>query len=231
MWVGVWQTLQGLDSFDIYLANEKIQQVESQKLLGIVIDRSLNWDDQINTVCLNITRKITLLKQLSKHIDKDNMKLYYNSYILPIFDYCCIIWSRSSALNTNRLLKLQKRAARIILGADIMTPSKHMFKELQWLSFQQRVNYHTCLLVYKSLNGLAPEYLSQLFTKTSEMHSRNLRSVDNDELRVPFARTNYFAKSFSVESAKQWNTLPIHLRQISNINTFKTNLRVHLLNS
>ena len=30
MWVGVWQTLQGLDSLDIYLANEKIQQVESQ---------------------------------------------------------------------------------------------------------------------------------------------------------------------------------------------------------
>ena len=28
MWVGVWQTLQGLHSLDIYLANEKIQQVE-----------------------------------------------------------------------------------------------------------------------------------------------------------------------------------------------------------
>ena len=158
------------------------------------------------------------------------MKLYYTSYILPIFDYCCIIWSRTSALNTNRLLKLQKRAARIILGADIMTPSKHMFKELQWLSFPQRVNYHTCLLVYKSLNGLAPEYLSQLFTKTSELHTRNLRSVNNDELRVPFARTNYFEKSFSVEGAKQWNALPIKIRQISNINTFKTNLRLHLLN-
>ena len=129
------------------------------------------------------------------------MKLYNSSYILPIFDYCGIIWSGSSALNTNNLLKLQKRAARIILGADILTPSKHMFEELQWLSFQQRVHYHTCLLVYKSLNGLASEYLSQLFTKTSEMYCRNLRSVDNDELRVPFVRTDYFAKSFSVEDA------------------------------
>ena len=80
----VWQTLQGLDSLDIQLANESIQKVDTQKLLGIVIDRSLNWDDQINTVCLNITRKITLFKQLSKYIDKNNMKLYYTSYILPI---------------------------------------------------------------------------------------------------------------------------------------------------
>ena len=43
MWVGVWQTLQGLDFLDIYLPNDKIQQVESQKLLGLEIDRSLNW--------------------------------------------------------------------------------------------------------------------------------------------------------------------------------------------
>ena len=57
---------------------------------------------------------------------------------------------------------------------------------------------------YKSLNGHAPEYLSQLFTKISEMHSRNLRSVDKDELKVPFARTNYFAKSFSVEGVVVW---------------------------
>ena len=61
----VWQTLQGLDSLNIQLANESIQKVDTQKLLGIVIDRSLNWDDQINTVCLNITRKISLFKQLS----------------------------------------------------------------------------------------------------------------------------------------------------------------------
>ena len=77
-----------------------------------------------------------------------------------------------------------------------MTPSKNMFKELQWLSFPQRVNYHTCLLVYKPLNGLTPECLSQLFTKTSELHSRNLRSVDNDELRPylpePIILQNHF---------------------------------------
>ena len=64
MWVGVWQTLQGLDSLDIYLANKKSTASRiSKKLLRIVIDRSFNWYDQINTVCLNISRKITLLKQ------------------------------------------------------------------------------------------------------------------------------------------------------------------------
>ena len=113
MWIGSWQNLQCLDSLDIYLDNEIIQQVETQKLLGLIIDRFLHWNEQINAACLNITRRITVLKQLCKYVDKDSLKLYYNSYI---FDYGCILWSRTSALNTTRLLKLQKRVERIILG-------------------------------------------------------------------------------------------------------------------
>ena len=86
MWIGTWQNLQNLDSLDICL-----EQVDTQKLLGIIIDKSLDWNEQISAVCLNLTRRISLLKQLSKYIHVDSLKLYYNSYILPIFDYGCII--------------------------------------------------------------------------------------------------------------------------------------------
>ena len=84
-------------------------------------------------------------------------------------------------------------------------------------------------MVYKSLNGLAPDYLVNLYTKVWEKHTRNLRSVTNDDLAVPFAKTNYFQKSFSVEGAYIWNSLPTDVKQIQNINTFNLSLRSHLL--
>ena len=220
--------MQNLDSLDIYLEDELFKQVDTQKLLGITIDKSLDWNEQISAVCLNLTRRILLLKQLSKYVHVDSLKLYYDSYILPIFDYGCIIWRRTSDKNINRVLKLQKRAARIILKVDYMTPS-FQFKTLQWLSFPKRIKYHKALMVYKSLNGLAPDYFANLFTKISEKHSRNLRSVANDDLAVPFAKTNYFQKSFSVEGANIWNSLLTDIRRIQNINTFKLSLRSHLL--
>ena len=71
----------------------------------------------------------------------------------------------------NRLLKLQKRAARKILQAEFMTPSNQIFQEISWLTFSQRIQYHTCAMVYKSLNGQAPEYLTNLLT-SSETHGR-----------------------------------------------------------
>ena len=192
--------------------------------MGKIIDKNLTWDQQIDSVCLNITRRITLLKLLSKYVNKAGLNQYFSSYILPIFDYGCLIWSRGSSTNNLRLFKLQKRAARIILNADILTPSESMFKELQWLSFSKHVLYHKSVMMFKALHGMAPEYLTEMFVKTSQIHSRSLRSTDNDMLRVPYARTN----SFTVSGAKLWNTLPLALRLTSNLNTFKLNVKSHL---
>ena len=81
-----------------------------------------------------------------------------------------MIWGRFSKQNTLRILKLQKRTARIILKADITTPSKTLFSELNWLTFPQRVQYHTCTMVYKALNGLAPEYILVMYLPKYQNH-------------------------------------------------------------
>ena len=65
----------------------------------------------------------------------------------------------------NRLIRLQKRAARIVMKADFLTPSHIMFNEHKWLSFPKRVQYHTCIMMYKTLHGSAPEYMSNLLSR------------------------------------------------------------------
>ena len=98
MSIGTRQNLLNSDLIQIYLNDELLRNTETQKLLGIIIDQTLNWNNQIDSVCLNISRRITLLKQLSKYVNRDSLKLYYNSYILPIFDYGCLIWSRCTLI-------------------------------------------------------------------------------------------------------------------------------------
>ena len=90
-----------------------------------------------------------------------------------VLDYGCIIRSRVSSSNINRLTRLQKCAASIILHVDIMALSANMFQELQWLPFPKRIQYHTYIMMFKALNGIAPDYLSNMFLKTSDSHSLN----------------------------------------------------------
>ena len=221
MTAGTRQILNHNDALEMYMDGELLLAVDNQKLLGVVIDKHLTFDIQIDNVCLNITHRITLLKLLSKYIDKTSLNTYYNSYILPLFDYGCMIWGHTTTTNINRLVKLQKRAARIILNADFMTPSENIFKELNWLTFSNRVTFHICIIMCKTFNSLAPTYLTELFTPTSNIHDRGLRSIENETLRVPFVRTKYYENSFTVSGAKQWNLLPLELRQTNTLSSFK----------
>ena len=125
---------------ELTLDNNEIQTADTFKMLGIQVDQMLTWDKQIDSVCLNITRKITLMKMLSKYVNQDSLKLYFNSYILPLFDYGCVVWSHCSANNLDRLLKFQKRAARIILQAEFNTPSNQMFNFLIGYPFKKGFN-------------------------------------------------------------------------------------------
>jgi hypothetical protein len=51
---------------------------------------------------------------------------------------------------------LQKRTARLILDQDPIAPSKPLFKQLGWMSIEQRIKYHKYLLVSKCLKNEAP---------------------------------------------------------------------------
>ena len=169
------------------------------------------------------------MKLLSKYVDDKSLKQYYNSYILPIIDYCCITWGQCNIVDGERICKLQKRAARIILKCNMYTPSNEMFKKLNWMPFHKRVQYHTCILTYKSLNGMAPSYMSDLLKNVSSVHSRNLRSVSNNTLHIPRSKTKKHESSFSVLAPRLWNSLPIHIRESSTLSAFKSRLQQYFL--
>ena len=86
-------------------------------------------------------------------------------------------------------------------------------------------------MVYKAMNGLAPEYINELFIKTSEVHTKILRSVDNEQLRVPKTMSKLYENSFAVSAAKHWNKLPTKIRNSNGLNHFKATLETHPLHN
>ena len=123
------------EGISVTINEHSTESVRAQKHLGITIDKKLTWEQQIHLVCRNVSRKLTLMKLLSKFVNQNSLKQYYNSYVLPVFDFGCVVWDNTTKANLTRLVKLQKRAARMILKADFVTPSEQLFKELNWLPF------------------------------------------------------------------------------------------------
>ena len=166
--------------------------------------------------------------KLSAYVPQEIQKLYYQSYILPLLDYGCNTWGTTSSANIERLSKLQKRAARIILKADFLTPSKLMFETLGWLSVPKRIFYNKAILTYKALNNLTPAYITNLLTPISNTHSFSLRSQENGALCIPRSRSALYDRSFSHSASKLWNSLPQNIRTNNTLASFKTDLRNYI---
>ena len=62
--------------------------------------------------------------------------------------------------------KLQNRAARIVTKSRFDTPAIGLIQSLNWPTVSDIIRRETATTVYKSLNGLFPEYLSSLFEKS-----------------------------------------------------------------
>ena len=155
-------------------------------------------------------------------------QLFYSSYILPCFDYCCPVWGRNTKQNLSRTSMLQKKAARIILGASMRTPSKDLFTQLRWLSFDNRFHYHTALLIYKSLNNLTPKYIKGIIS-LSNNSSYNLRSATRHDITNSTYKTSFKKNAFSYASTEVWNKVPTFIREAKTIHTFKKQFKNYLL--
>jgi hypothetical protein len=151
-------------TLNINLDNNPITVVHSDKLLGVTINETLSWKEHINSITKNVSYKLTILKRLKKYLPLPARKLYYQYYILPIFEYCCTVWGKTEKINLMMLIKLQKQAARIVLNKAYYnrsqgsyTSTTEMFIKLKWLPIDYRIKYHFSIFVYKAINNLLPQ--------------------------------------------------------------------------
>ena len=92
--------------------------------------------------------------------------------------------------------KIQNRAARIVTNSPFDASAAPLIQNLGWPTFSDLTRKETATLVYKSLNSLAPAYMTKLFTKYSDDRERTLLSTETD-LRLPLLK-----KGFSILRSK-----------------------------
>ena len=134
----------------------------------------------IEKLCNKISQRLGVLNRCRKFITKDTALLLYNALTQPLFDYADIVWQTCKKEHIVRLERLQKLGARIILQCGVQDlSSTDLLNRLKWLPISKRLELHTVTMVYKCLNDLAPQYLSDLFTQTDQVHNYNTRHSDS----------------------------------------------------
>ena len=98
--------------------HELVSNISTATLLGLDIDSYLAFSKHVDKIWKKLSKRIALLRKIRVYLPLRQRLLHYNSIIHPIITYASVVWSCCHKESLNRVLKLQKRAARVILSVD-----------------------------------------------------------------------------------------------------------------
>ena len=204
-------------TININVEGVKINQTDHSKALGLNIDENLSWKEHIHEISEKVASSIGALKRVILFISMHTAIKIYKGLIEPHFDYCSVVWDGLSQQLSEKLQKLQNRAARVITKSSYNTNSSYLLNSLSW-DISVRRTKQKANLMYKCVNKLAPNYLCNMYTPRAfsfDFHDAS------QKLYLPKPRTDYLKRSFSYSGAYLWNLLPEDIRTPKSQRNFK----------
>ena len=188
------------------------------------MDQHLTMSEHVQTTVRNAFYKIREISYYRKFLTTSATKTLIHAYVTSRLDYCNGLLYDLPKDITKKLQYVHNTAAKLVtLGRkyDSATP---ILKELHWLPIEFRIKFKILIQVFKSLNNLAPKYLSD------KLVILNGPRVASDKiLEIPKVNgKTYGDRAFSVAGPRLWNKLPRELRTHTKLDAFKRDLKTHL---
>ena len=98
--------------FRITAVNSIIPNVNSTKFLGVMVDSTLSWSDQIVSLTSKLNKACYAIRMVKSCMSLDVLRMIYFSYVHSIIAYGIIFWGNSHS--SAGIFKIQKRIVRII---------------------------------------------------------------------------------------------------------------------
>ena len=188
--------------------------------LGVFLDSRLNFSKHIKEQVLKALKGLSLLKFLSKYVDRNVLDLSYRMYVRPHLDYGDVIYHNQRNDLMDLIERVQYKASLIVSGCWKGTSREKLYDELGWESLSDRRAIRRLTIFYKIKNLLAPSYLVDHIP----IHQVSSVSLRNRSDKIPLAKTDRFRNSFFPDTIKSWNELDDEFKSKTSVQSFKKHL-------
>lgn len=189
--------------------------VNCVKLLGIYLDKTLNFECHVDMITKKLSTTLFLLNSLKNKVNQNILKTAYHSFFHSHCTYGILAWGHSA--QAVRIFKMQRRAVRVIMGLHYRADVRSAFVELNILTLP-------CIFILASLNYVKKSISNYQFC--CEQHSHDTRK--KTDIRIPHARLHKSCISTTNLGPKFYNKLPDHIRTL-NKQDFSKQIKAYLL--
>ena len=212
---------------DLKLNNVTVEQVNSIKLLGVMLDSRLSFSNHINQIILKKGRVVGISRKCASFVARPLLCQIVQSLVLCHLEYCSVVLASAAKGELRKLQIAQNKAARLVLGCSTRSNINRMHDSLSWLTVENRLALNTTVMFKSVLISKTPHFLFNQIIFRSSVHNHSTRGSSKGQLEVPHPRTNALSRSFIYRAITLWNNLPHYLCCTESKQVFKMKLKCY----
>ena len=200
----------------------EIENSQSEKLLGVTIDRQLSFEKHINNICGKAKAKLSALSRVVHFINFNKRKKLMNAFFKAQFNYCPLIWMLHSRRLNNKINRLHERCLRVVYNNN-----QNTFEELLELDNSVSIHYKNlrCLAIelYKIFSGTSPDIMKDVFP----LNTSSTYDIRNREIFYtrPVKSVYHGSESLSYLAPKIWELVPESINSAESLSVFKIRIK------
>ena len=202
-----------------------IWESKQEKLLGLTIDKQLNFNAHLSDICKRASTKVTALARLVRFISFEKKRLLMKSFIESQFSYCPLIWMFCSRIMNKKINYIHERALRLVYE-DYTSSFNDLLVKDKSVCIHHRNIQKVAIEMFKVKHNMCPEAFQMLFNE-------NGNSKSNTYFHRPNINT-VFKGEYSLRSFGPivWdNMIPKNIKEITMLKQFKKEINEWIPNN
>ena len=148
----------------IELGKKSVHADAEQKLLGIIIDKDLNFQSHTRLIIKTDNQKLSALIRVALLMTDFNKKVIFNPFIKGQFNYCPLLWMFSTRAVNHKINRLHERGLRALLNDETSTFNDMLPKSKDTTIHVKNIQ-KLMIEFNKYLYGLSAPIMKEVFTK------------------------------------------------------------------
>jgi hypothetical protein len=207
----------------VIMRGAPLNRTIESKFLGITIDDGLSFKVHINNVCSKLSMFAGILYRLSCSLPGHVLRKVYLSLVYPHLLYGVEVWGCSSQTQLSRLSALQKKCIKLF-SIDV-SRAEDMYLYNNLLPLDSIFKYFCTLNFFKYFRMNHNRYFLSIINNAQVDHDIPTRFKTNNQLNCLRFNLSRCHCSFTHQSLKLWNALPVEIRSIQSFYAFKLAVR------
>ena len=210
-----------IDDVTMTIGDDVISGEKSVKLLGIIIDNKLDFNEHVTSLCKKASQKLQALSRIAYFIETNNRRIIMKAFIESQFNYCPLIWMFHSRKLNNKINRIHERGLRVAYG-DYSSTFEDLLKQDESFTIHEKNLQRLVTEMYKTKNNLAPTFMKNVFQDScNDINLRCKPSFNTCNVRS----VHYGTETIYFRGPQMWELVPDNIKNLKTLSEFKTAIR------